>query len=120
MLELFATKAYALSLDTVLLKINFYIINPAIRILFALAFLIFIWGIIQYTLKRDSIEAKEQGRQHIMWGLVGLAIMTSVFFILRVVTRTLGIDEVQINESTNTINVETGQVNVQTQPGGGG
>jgi len=118
MYELFATTAHALSLDTVLLKINFYIINPAIRILFALAFLIFVWGIIQYTLKRDSVDAKEQGRQHIMWGLIGLAIMTSVFFIIRVITRTLGIDEVQVNESTNTINIETGQV--QTQTGGGG
>lgn len=120
MLELFATKAYALSLDTVLLKINFYIINPAIRILFALAFLIFVWGIIEYTLRKDSADAKIKGRDHIMWGLIGLAIMTSVFFILRVVTRTLGIDEVQINESNHTINVETGQVEVQTGNGGGG
>jgi len=115
MLELFGTTVYALSLDTVLLKINFYVINPIIRILFVLAFAIFVWGIIQYTLKRDSVDAKEQGRQHILWGLVGLAIMTSVFFIMRLIVNTLGIDEVQINESTNTVNVETGQVQIQNQ-----
>lgn len=113
MLELFATTAYALNLDQALLKINYYIINPAIRILFALAFLIFVWGIIEYTLKKDSVDAKGQGRQHIMWGLVGLAIMTSVFFIIRIITTTLGLDEVQVNESSNTINVETGSVEVQ-------
>lgn len=97
MYELFATTAYALSLDQALLKINYYIINPIIRVLFALAFLIFAWGIIQYVLQRDSVGAKEQGRQHMMWGLVGLAIMTSVFFIVRIITTTLGIDEVDIN-----------------------
>jgi hypothetical protein len=113
MLELFAKTAYAANLDQVLLKINFYIINPLIRILFALAFLIFVWGIIQYVLQRDSVDAKGQGRQHMIWGLVGLAIMTSVFFIVRIITTTLGIDEVQINESTNTINVDTGSVQVQ-------
>ena len=113
MLELFATTAYAANLDQVLLKINFYIINPLIRILFALAFLIFVWGIIQYVLQRDSVDAKGQGRQHMIWGLVGLAIMTSVFFIVRIITTTLGIDEVQINESTNTINVDTGSVQIQ-------
>ncbi len=113
MLELFATTAYALNLDQALLKINYYIINPAIRILFALAFLIFVWGIIEYTLNKDSADAKIKGRDHIMWGLVGLAIMTSVFFIVRIITTTLGLDEVQINESSNTINVETGNVEVQ-------
>lgn len=114
MLELFGTTAYALSLDTVLLKINFYIINPLIRVMFALAFAIFIWGIIQYVLKKDSVNEKERGRMHIMWGLIGLTIMTSVFFIIKIITKTLGIDEVQINQSTNTIDINTGQVQVQT------
>jgi|GEM_PF-585432 len=113
MLELFAKTVYAANLDQVLLKINYYVINPIIRILFALAFVIFVWGIIQYVLKKDSIDAKEQGRQHMMWGLIGLAIMSSVFFIIRIVVTTFGIDEVQINESTHTINVDTGSVEVQ-------
>lgn len=113
MFELFAKTVYAANLDQILLKINYYIINPVIRILFALAFLIFVWGIIQYLLQRDSVNAKEQGRQHIMWGLIGLVIMTSVFFIVRIVTKTLGIDEVQINESTNTIEVDVGEVQIQ-------
>jgi FtsH-binding integral membrane protein len=113
MLELFAPVVYALELDTVLLRINYYIINPLIRILFAVAFVIFVAGVIQYVLKRDSIDAKEQGRKHIMWGLIGLAIMTSVFFIIRILTSTFGLDEVQIDESNNSIEVNTSQVEVQ-------
>lgn len=113
MLELFAPVAYALELDQVLLKINFYIINPLIRLMFALAFIVFVIGIIQYVLKRDSVDAKEQGRKHMMWGLIGLTIMTSVFFIVRILVTTFGIDEVQINESSNSINVNTGQVEVE-------
>ena len=113
MLELFATTVYAANLDTVLLKINFYIINPLIRVLFALAFLIFVAGIIQYVLARDSADEKARGRKHMLWGLVGLFIMTSVFFFLKVIVTTFGIDEVEINESQNQINVEGGQVIVQ-------
>lgn len=113
MYELFATTLYAANLDQSLMRINYYIINPIIRILFAIAFIYFVWGIIQYTINRDSVNAKNQGRDHIMWGLIGLAIMTSVFFIIRIVTKTFGLDEVQVNPSNNTINVEFGEVEVQ-------
>lgn len=113
MLELFAPVVYALELDQVLLKINYYIINPIIRVMFAIAFIVFVYGIIEYVLKKDSVNAKEQGRQHMMWGLIGLAIMSSVFFIIRILVTTFGLDEVEVDESTNSIQVETSEVEVQ-------
>lgn len=113
MQELFAQTVSAAELSQVLLKINFYIINPLIRIMFAIAIAVFIWGVIQYVLKKDSIDAKGQGRQHMMWGLIGLAIMTSVFFIIRIVVNTFGLDGVQVDEAGNTIDVQIGEVEVQ-------
>jgi hypothetical protein len=41
-----------------------------------------------------------------LWGLIGLSIMVSVFFIMKVVLGTIGIDQ-------NQINVQTGEVNIQ-------
>lgn len=113
MQELFAQSVHAAELSQVLLKINYYIINPVIRLMFALAVVVFMWGVIQYVLKKDSVDAKAQGRVHMMWGLIGLFIMTSVFFIIKFLVNTFGLDGVQVNDSTNSIDVQIGEVQVQ-------
>jgi preprotein translocase subunit SecG len=102
--------AQASGLDTFLQRINYYIVNPLIRILFALAVIYFIYGIVQYILNRSNAEEKERGRKHIMWGLIGLFIMTSVFFILRILVSTFGLDGVTVNESIGEIDIEIGDI----------
>jgi len=102
--------AQAAQLDTFLQRINYYVVNPLIRVLFALAVIYFIYGIVQYILNRSNAEKKEQGRTHIMWGLIGLFIMTSVFFILRILVLTFGLDGVTINEGVGEIDIEIGDI----------
>lgn len=76
---------------TVLLnKISDQIINPIILLLFVLALLYFIWGVLQYVIKADSDEQREQGKQHMMWGVVGMFIMFAVGGIIEIIKNTIG------------------------------
>lgn len=72
-------------------KISDQIINPVILLLFVLALLYFIWGVTQYIIKADSDEQREQGRQHIIWGIVGMFIMFAVKGIIEIIKNTIGV-----------------------------
>lgn len=67
-----------------------FIINPLIVLLFAVALMVFVWGVIEYIAKADSEEGRTTGRRHILWGLIGLAIMTAVRGILIFLQNTIG------------------------------
>lgn len=65
---------------SILSKINTIIINPIIILLFAVAFIYFIYGVFEYLWKSHSDPAKmKEGRTHMAWGLFGMFIMISVF-----------------------------------------
>lgn len=72
-------------------KIIDVIINPLIGLLMGGAVIYFMWGVIQkYIMKADS-DDKSEGTNHILWGIVGLFIMVSVYGILAIIKRTLGL-----------------------------
>ncbi|HEY4477903.1 MAG TPA: hypothetical protein VJB09_01345 [Candidatus Paceibacterota bacterium] len=68
------------------------IINTLIPVLISLAALLFIWGIVQYVIAKDE-EAKKRGKNLIIWGLVGLAVIVSVWALIAILKRTLGIGD---------------------------
>lgn len=72
-----------------ILRIDYAILNPLILLLFALALLYFIWGVFIFIKNSDSDEGRETGKRHIVWGIVGLAIMVSVWGIIGVIRNTL-------------------------------
>jgi len=79
------------SLDSFIDSLVANIINPIISVLFALALAIFIWGIARSLLHADDENEVKQGKQHMIWGLVGMFIMVSVIGILKVALGTFGI-----------------------------
>ena len=70
------------TLDCIINKVIAQIINPLIPVLIGIAMLVFFWGIIQYILNADSEEKRSTGRQHMMWGIIGLFVMVSVWGII--------------------------------------
>ena len=64
-----------------------------IPFIFALALAAFIWGVVQFFILNSDEEAKrEQGKQFIIWGLVALAVMLSVWGLVRILGNTFGIN----------------------------
>lgn len=73
-------------------KFNEVILFPTIALLSAVAFLVFIWGCVEYFLKADNDQARQQGVKHITYGILGLVVMVSAFAILQIATATFGLD----------------------------
>jgi hypothetical protein len=69
------------------------ILNPIIALLFVLAFVYFIWGVIKYSWSGEQESMREEGRSSIIWGIIGMFVMFSVFGILRLIIGTIGAEE---------------------------
>ena len=70
-------------------RINEFVINPIIGLLFALALVVFLYGVVEFIAGADSEEKQTTGRQHMIWGVIGIFIMVSVFGVLNVVCNTI-------------------------------
>jgi len=64
-------------------KITTQILNPIIILLFALATLLFAWGVVQYVLGGQGSEEKSRiGKRVMVYGIIGMFIMTSAWGIV--------------------------------------
>lgn len=86
---LFPLFARALTSTELLNAISANIIKPLIFLLFAAAFLVFIWGLVQFVGNLDSEESRSQGVKHMVWGIVGMVIMVSVNGIIAIIANTV-------------------------------
>lgn len=66
-------------------KVTTGILNPLIGLMFAVAVAFFIWGIIEFIWNAGSEEKRTTGKQHIIWGLVGILIMSTVAAIIEII-----------------------------------
>lgn len=51
------------------------LISPLIQLLFVLATVIFLWGVVEFIAGSASEEKRTKGKKHMMWGIIGLVIM---------------------------------------------
>ncbi len=72
--------------------INRYILNPIIGLAFAIALLIFFWGIFQFIASETADAKREEGKKKILWGLVGMFIMFSAYGLIYLLLGMLGVD----------------------------
>lgn len=75
-------------------RINDNVINPIIIILFASAFVLFTIGLYNLFGSNDNTDTLAKGKRHMLWGVVGMFIMISVFGIMKFITGSLGITNV--------------------------
>jgi hypothetical protein len=61
--------------------------------IFTLAFVVFLWGVFKFIRASDKTD-KDDSKQFIYMGLIGLFVMTSVWGIIKIFTTTLGVDTV--------------------------
>ena len=71
-------------------KVQKEIIQPIILLLFAAALLYFLWGVAEFIRGSGSEEARQTGAQHMLWGVIGMFIMVSVYGILNLICNTIG------------------------------
>ena len=70
-------------------SIEFLIINQLIGLLFAAGLVFFLWGLAQFIMNADSEEGRTKGKQHMVWGIVGMFIMVGAYAIINILSNTL-------------------------------
>lgn len=63
----------------------------------ALALLFFFWGLAMFILAAGDKDKKDKGKAVMVWGVIALFIMVSVWGIISVVRETFGLQNTQIN-----------------------
>ncbi len=72
-----------MSIRDIIEKITKQILDPAIFLLFAVATIMFIFGIIKYILSA-SPQQVDQGRKTMLYGIIGLFVMASAYGIVQI------------------------------------
>ena len=64
--------------------------GAVIPVLVALGVVYFIWGVIQYVIY-DEEEAKKKGRERMIYGIIGLAVIVSIWGLVAILNQTFGL-----------------------------
>jgi len=71
-------------LNQFLEKVVVQIVDPLILLLSAAAFVVFLWGVFEFVANAENEAKREEGRQAIFWGLIGLVIIFGAYGIINV------------------------------------
>lgn len=69
------------------------LLNLLIPILITLAVIYFFWGLANYILNSGDTEKKEEGRNIMIWGIVALFVMVSIWGLVGLIGSTFGIQQ---------------------------
>ncbi len=65
------------------------IVYPAIQLLFGVAVVYFVYGVLQFVFGGADDGAREKGKSTIVWGSIGMFIMVSAWGIIYLVSNTV-------------------------------
>lgn len=79
------------------------LVNTALPILIGLAMLAFFWGLVKYIFAAGDAEKAKEGKSIMIYGIVALVVMVSIWGIVNFVASDLGLQ----NNSATQINLPT-------------
>ena len=90
-------------IDNFISKISLFIQNRLIPLVFAVALLMFIWGMFKFfILGGDDEENRGKGKQLMLYSIAGFVLMVSIFGIVNLIANGLGFsDEENIQNIPN-------------------
>ncbi len=68
------------------------LINRLIPFIIALTVLIFLWGIFKFVIAGGDGEARKEAQGYIIWGVVALFVMVSVWGLVNILVRSVNLD----------------------------
>ena len=70
-------------------KLQGAIVNPLLKLMLAAATLYFLWGVASFMMNREDTTKAGEGKQHMLWGIIGLAVILGAFGIVNVIADVL-------------------------------
>jgi hypothetical protein len=78
--------------QSIVSRIENAILFPILSFMLAVAFLYFLWGAYEFVANADNESARGTGKQHMLYGIIGMVVMVSALALLRIVAGTFGVD----------------------------
>ncbi|MEQ1499985.1 MAG: hypothetical protein ABL917_01270 [Parcubacteria group bacterium] len=72
------------------------LLNTLIPVLIALAVVYFFWGLVKFLGASGDPKAAEAARSQMIWGVIAIAVMVSIFGLVSFLQNTLGIQNTTI------------------------
>ncbi|MDE1925382.1 MAG: hypothetical protein KGH79_04390 [Patescibacteria group bacterium] len=80
--------------------------NVLVPVIFAVAFIIFLWGAFwTFVVGANDEEVKTKGKNLMLWGLIGFFVMLSIWGLVNVLTGTLSFSNTNVTPPSSGINV---------------
>lgn len=77
--------------DAILGRFINAVVEPIILLFFAVALLVFLWGIFKLIKGADEEKARDEGKQAMLYGIIGFFIMVGVYGLIRIITGTFNL-----------------------------
>ena len=74
-----------------ILQVFIDMLGLVVKLLWLLAFVVFIWGIVKFIAAAGNPAKKESARNYIIYGLIGIFVLLSFMGIIKIVGETFGI-----------------------------
>lgn len=113
LIPLFASAQFAptpSAFDDVIFTIQQTLNDFVLPFLFVLATVLFIWGVIMYIAQSDDETARKKARGLMMWGIIGLAVILTVWGITALLVKYFGVGGEVIPGTTGSL------IPIPTQP----
>ncbi len=67
------------------------LLNRIMPLIFTLALVVFLWGALKFV-RTESDEERKTGREFMLWGIIGLFVMFSVWGLVNILVNTFSLD----------------------------
>ena len=67
------------------------VLQPVMTVVFAAGFFLFIWGLVKFLWNVEDGSGQIEGKSHIVWGVVGMFVMVSIWSIIALLDNTFGL-----------------------------
>lgn len=71
-------------------RLTVYILNPLILLIFSFGFLVFLWGLLVFLSNKANPSQHNEGKDHMIWGVLGMFIMVAAYGIISLIVNTFG------------------------------
>ena len=81
------------TIDQLAVRVLDFINGTLVPLVFAVAFLVFIWGLFRYLIAKGADdESRKSGRSLMLWGLIAFFVMVSVWGLVNIAVGTFNLD----------------------------
>lgn len=83
--------AHIVAANELVAKITDIIITPLVSLMLSLALIFFLWGAYEFVRNADNESGRATGKQHMLYGIIGMLVMLSALAILKIAATTFGV-----------------------------